>query len=153
MQVTRLANGIRGRIAILGRCYMVADMNEPTYTAEKIREAMAVVCFTSTKTLPLYDALMAELQRPAYVPEVGEVYAYKKTSPHNIEWEYIGRKKGGALLSDNIRRPLTRTECGPVGRTLGVAVDVLERVNNGIVNQHRIDETLSEIKRLEQNDE
>ena len=125
-------------------------MSEPTYTAQEIQDAFTKA-FPNTRGNQLPD-LIAELQRPAYVPEVGTLYMWRTAGKENWSCGDIWQGKFSPV-SRREYRPLTRWECGPVGRALGVAVDALERVNNGIVNQHRIDETLSEIKRLEQSDE
>ena len=88
-------------------------MIEKTYTVERVLEAMQKGKFSKQAE----DQVIAELQRPAYVPAVGEV-------AYNInECKYD--KIATLAFAENHRfSPLTRTECGPVGAALSAVVDV-----------------------------
>ena len=96
-------------------------MTEDTYTEAQIREAnfrMLETVFEDDPFTDTTDALITELQRPAWVPAVGEVYAAGKGSSC-----YVFHGKG--FLPATGGRPLTITEHGPAVRALRLFVDGL----------------------------
>ena len=94
-------------------------MTEDKYTIEQIREAnfrMLETVFEDDPFTDTTDALITELQRPAWVPAVGEVYAAGKGSSC-----YVFHGKG--FLPATGGRPLTLTEHGRQVRDLLEAVE------------------------------
>ena len=129
---------------------MVADMSEPTYTIKQFEKAMDKChssdtgCYARTKKL-----ILSELQRPAYVPEEGEIVCGGEESCDRV---FRWCRQDKAYRWPELR-PLNRAECGPVGRALGVAVDSMQMMQVSSNYRTHIKETLAEIKRLEQSDE
>jgi len=126
-----------------------------TYTEEQIREAVqdALACTNTPDAWS--DAVIAALQRPAYVPTAGDVAWDDECKEYFICTKWQSSNNSGANFAHC--RPLTRAECGPVGRALDVAVDELHNIRNKLSRNNcawdEITEALSEIKRLEQSDE
>jgi len=111
-------------------------MTEPTWNKEQIEKAMDKCqsrdtgCYARNKEL-----IFAELERPAYVPRVGEAYAYRLDDIEGWRARLL-ISVDDCANTETERRPLTLKECGPVGRALDVAIDELR-------------EALAKIERLE----
>ena len=89
-------------------------MSEDTYTESQIREAnfrMLETVFEDDPFTDTTDALITELQRPAWVPDEGEVVAGKNNSS-------LYRVQNPATLIPNEWRPLTLKEHGNAVRAL-----------------------------------
>ena len=129
------------------------EMTEPTWNKEQIEQAMKEASFGNGSS----KDVIAILERPAYVPKVGEVY-YWANIDEETYYVYDPDCKQVFRLTDTVR-PLTRKECGPVGRALDVAIDELHNVRNRLSHDNgtraelltktSVTEALSEIKRLE----
>ena len=126
--------------------------DEPTWNKKQIEKAMDKChprdtgCYARNKEL-----IFAELERPAYVPKVGEVY-YWANIDEETYYVYDPDCKQVFRLTDTVR-PLTRKECGPVGRALGVAVGALvyalSQMSQTATARPDTKEALAKIKRLE----
>jgi len=160
-------------------------MSEPTYTKKEILKMVDAAIINSIEKNhnggwlqqshaidSLKKDILSELQRPAYVPEDGEMYLYFSRS---AGWYVCEHTEGAEILQQ--AKPLTRTMCGPVGRALGVAVDALHNIRKKVKNTYgialangwqgdyrywlsrnnctrvEITDALSEIKRLEESNE
>jgi len=121
-------------------------MTEPTWNKEQIEQAMKEASFGNGSS----KDVIAILERPAYVPKVGEVY-YWANIDEETYYVYDPDCKQVFGMADTAR-PLTRKECGPVGRALDVAIDSLEEMkqfNSSPPLDDKIGDALAKIKRLE----
>ena len=92
--------------------------------------------------------VIAELTKPAYMPKVGVVGMYRHT-PKDPWLAFICRE---GCYYPNEMRALTKTECGPVGEALGLAIDALKeelRITPDYQTEaKKLHKALSEIKKL-----
>ena len=129
---------------------MTDTYTEDTYTEAQIREAINTAAHSVTEkdVWVVPDLVIAELTKPAYMPKVGVVGMYRHT-PKDPWLAFICRE---GCYYPNEMRALTKTECGPVGEALGLAIDALKeelRITPDYQTEaKKLHKALSEIKKL-----
>ena len=96
-------------------------MSDTKYTIAEIEKAALNLGIRKVSST-LCSEIIAELQRPKWVPEIGEVYAYRAVNSTG-SWLYTVCKQGSEFTNNIERRPLTLGEHGPAVKGLRDAMN------------------------------